>query len=275
MDPKTFDNIERYILGLLSEEELVAFEKDMLANPELKGEVLLQKEMFGAIKYSWEINAFKEQLEAADKKLDLEEQKLKDPSTSDKPSLSPLNPMLKWWIIVAVIVAVILAASWWLTSKNSKPSPGTLFAEYFSPPQTLTVFNLSRTASPDDTATIETRIIERWNGLWGSLQNSYNEKNFYGALATLDTLKKMDSANNFSSETYFWSGVIHLRLDEPETALEDFNKVKVSHNEDKAWYSALSLLSMNRVDEARKALYAISQSSSVWKKMASDLLEKL
>ena len=148
-----------------------------------------------------------------------------------------------------------------------------LFDANFNPPQSISATSVFRDA--DTTATTpQSEEIQHWNSLWKDLETQYSQKNFFQALTVLQQIQALDTDGEYSSETFFYSGLLHLNSGEALQALNDFEKVVVGHTEDRDWYSALALLALDRKAEATLALEKIVDTKHPRHQEAAYILEK-
>jgi tetratricopeptide (TPR) repeat protein len=263
MQPETYEQIELYLLGKLSGPDLLAFEQRLANEPDFEKEVSLQREVFYAIRLEGKADSFRRQLEGIEKKM-----------APDVP-VRRIVPIRRW-LALAAGLALLFVAGWWFSNKQTTAEPMTskaLFAAHFLPPESI-----STAAMRDADTTENTQLSEsdqQWNTLWENMERLYALREFEGALASLKQIQALDPAGEYASETFYYSGLMHLQMGQVQLALEAFEKVSVGHIEDKTWYSALAFLALNRPEDAKKLLKVIVAENYVQKPAALKILAKI
>ncbi len=77
-----------------------------------------------------------------------------------------------------------------------------------------------------------------------------------------------------SQRIQFQLGLLYLAADRPADALIHFNKVTQYSPADNSWYKALTLLKLNRMDEAKKELQTLVTNEK-WGASAIKLLKQI
>lgn len=265
MQPELYEQIEQYHLGKLNGEELRAFEHRLASEPDFAVEVEFQRQFFDALRMDAKAKAFRAQLVEVEKKI-------------ESGTLATVqNPKFGWrWLIIMVGILLMTLLGWWIWNKNTgqpHSTPQALFAANFSPPTSIS------TAAKRDANTTATEqqpgTYQQWNALWGNLETLYAQKDFEAALATLQQIQSLDPTGKYASETFFYAGLLDLQMNRPDLALLDFSKVTVGHTEEVAWYKALSLLALERTDEAKIVLEEIIKADYPQKHNAKSILNRL
>lgn len=103
----------------------------------------------------------------------------------------------------------------------------------------------------------------------------YNLKNYTTALTQLKQIP--DASSN--PQVIFFKGICQLQTDQPEPALESFNAIIESMNpsyyDEAIYYKAITLLRLNKKQEALKQLKNLSEMFSPYAQKAKDLMAKI
>ena len=265
MHPEIIEQIEQYLLGKLSGDELRAFEQRLANEPDIAEEVELQRQVFDALRMEAKAVSFRAKLAEIEKRIEA------------GAEATVRNPKFRGhWLVMAAGLLLLAIFCWWIWNKNAGQSPTTpqaLYAAHFSLPESIST---AARRDADATATDQQSEADQlWNALWGAMESQYAQKDFAGALASLQQIQALDTAGEYASETFFYSALLQLKLGQAQMALEAFGKVAVGHSEDRDWYSALALLALDRNEEAKTALVNIVESKHPRSNEAAVILKKL
>lgn len=216
------ERIEQYILGQMSTQEKVDFEKDLELSEEKKQNYLMVKSLISGI----EEGAFREQLDMIHHEMD------------DKPEKEVIIKRIypNWWAIAAAIALAIAAVVWVFFPQQT--SHQNLFAQYYQEDPGLITAMSSESQYDFDRAMVDYKsgnyreAIRRWEGLSGQKPDN-------------DTLS-------------YFLGSAHLALAETDLAINYFEKVRSMptgrFTDDNFWYLALAYLKEGRLEEAKASL---------------------
>ncbi|MBK7372839.1 MAG: hypothetical protein IPJ09_15630 [Saprospiraceae bacterium] len=246
---ESYDHIERYLRGELTGEEKLLFEKELSTNTALAEGLRMHEDL----KFSLD-NNFRNTL-------------LNIPYLSSDHSQPGSLPKTNWIQIWSLAASFLLIVSLGLLiyQLNKKTDPNILYALYFKPPIAL---------SPELSAN---RGASNPDGVPGSLeQYLYTADRYYMAGQYDEAIQALLSYpnNGNSQRIQFQLGLLYLAVDRPADALIHFNKVTQYSPADNTWYKSLTLLKLNRMDEAKKELQTLV-SNEKWGASAIKLLKQI
>ncbi|GJM35870.1 MAG: hypothetical protein DHS20C18_48710 [Saprospiraceae bacterium] len=166
------------------------------------------------------------------------------------------------WLFLAAGVAVLALASWWIFSSLDNHEER-LFSQYFEVPASL---GIARGDMPTNSQQSEV--------LQGTIDALYREGAYQEALSLLES--KGNQLPSFqSSDYYYWLGILFLKTNQAEKALEALNEINIGHQNEKAWYLALAYLKSGQTQQAKAIFDSITQSNSPYRRDAANVLENL
>lgn len=236
--------IDKYLLGTLTEEEKVLFEKEK-QSPEFLQELVFQEQLSVAIRESGR-EALRQEIKSWK-------------AETKKPRKLILSP---WYYAAAAAIALIVAIV--LIRQYSSPktmAPEEIFAEAFTPYP-----NISNPVVRDADIPQDLR----------SQAFYFYEKGDYDQAARL--FEKMGLANTDSVIT-FYRAVSLLANQDYQAAYEGFTLLRQQPEgrfyREAQWYLALTDLGLGRADQARQTLKTISgDDQHPFQQEAEELLEK-
>jgi hypothetical protein len=255
--------IEDYLCGGLSNEDQIAFKKELSNNPNLVEEVNINKNLFALHNTdSWEeITALNKDGENyKNYLLSNDAQNIKNAINNAQrkykhQTISPIK-LYKWYGAAASVV-LFIAFSYIFTSNQN--SPENLYADFS---------NLSDLPS----------LTQRSDSdkLLSDAEELFLNKEYLGAVRSLELYNEKYSLSN--SNTLLYKGMCYLELNNYSKAEVLFNSLKNSNSLDnnKAyWYLALTSLKQNKPNDAKKALQIIVENSYYNHKKAKEVIAKL
>ena len=224
--------IEKYLRGELTGEQLEAFEKQLKEDTLLAQEFQLEKDIFASVQAYGQLKR-KQELQQLH---------------NEEVALNGLQRFIrKWYSLLLWIGAILgLAIIAWIVSKNlqSDPGPQQLFAEYSE-------YAFKYTVKSSDTLALLVQI-----------ETFLSEENFNEALPLLDEYL---SQNPNDSEILLAKGIAILKTDQDdEDALKLFMQVVDQDNAylaDSYWLIALTYLKSNQIQESKEYLNKIPATS--------------
>lgn len=207
------DKIDAYLLGKLSQEEVLAFEAELERDSDLAREVEFRKEMQAGL-------AQVEAEEVRDRIKGIAAAKTKRKTT--------------WYWYAAASVALLLAVGWWFLPGTSPMSGPELFAEYYHPQ-----VQIDQPRTPDGAPTLTdtlrehhaakdfTFVQERLSRLPDSLKNRNLDLLEAVSLIELNRDKEADlllasmvanAAPEYANEAAWLQALLHLRNEEYQSA---------------------------------------------------------
>ncbi len=210
-----YDRIDRYLSGQMTPEEGQAFEAEVKADPTLAAEVVLQTQARHAARASAK-DALKAQLM----------QELKDIKPAAPVRQHPFTRV--HMVAAAVIILLIVGPLLYQALQPDKMSGEELYAEVFDPQITATRGDTSSTS------------ISLQQALAPATQGD-----FAASISRLERLVA-DTAFTQKSKAYLSLGITYLQAEQPEKALESFQKVGVKsyYYSEANWYTALAYMKL-------------------------------
>ncbi len=241
--PEIFEKIEGYLTNTLPEEELIAFEKDLIINEELQQEVEKHRIMHNVLRDQDTLD-FKEKLMRISTTIKKEEK------------VTPPSYFSSYWKVAAsILIAFGAGASlYWYTSKDQNKTQN-LYASYY---QTFPAEDNTRGSTTNE---IQKVIKQYTNGAYDSvviaLKNHPN----------LKTQKRL----------CLYLGNSYLNLDQEKKAIHQFEDINPTdkYYEIAQWYLSLSYLKLNQPQKTILILEEIISYNGVYKIKAMKLLNEL
>jgi tetratricopeptide (TPR) repeat protein len=237
--------IENYLEGNLELAEKLEFEKMLVIDKDLSGEIKLHKEVNDAIRDD-ELFEFR--------------QKVNDVvnSISSKITLfTTFSGKLIKYPVAASIILLIAISLWQVLSLDS---PEKIFSDYYEP-------------YPPD---ISTRSINTTNDKIQLACLLYQEGDYNKSYHILKAFLLMDPDNQAAS---FYLGLNAIELANYNTAIAELRKIEsdktTPFSVNARWYLALTYLKTNNVSEARKCLSQIVKDGNYYSEKAGKILRKL
>lgn len=243
-----FDRIEDFLDGDLTDDQLKAFEQDLLDDEDLQMELDLHSEVDEAIMEE-DIMDLRCKLEAIET----------PPNPTQKRKLKFLT---KWNIAAASLALVIgLGSLLYIMNNKSTYSNDQIYSRYYKP------YNVINTTRSSD--------IMMDNVLVTALK-SYESKDYRTALNLFKQILDKDSTNITSN---FYSGISNIEINEYHKANKNFTRVLNHKNnlfiEQSEWYLGLCYLMTNEQDQAIKQFSTIAKGNSFYKTKAQEILSRL
>ncbi len=239
-----FEKIEGYLAGTLPQEEIVVFEKEIAANTKLKQEVETQRELHRVLK-DRDTLAFKEKLQRISKEIK-EEERLA--STNKYSAFS-------YWKIAASIVVLL--------------GLGTLLRNHFKDADKVSDLYIAHYAPypAEDVTRGDTK-----NDM-SDIMKSYSRGEYKEVVSKLEELMKLSNKEQLK----LYLGNSYLNIGKEKEAILQFKNVSDTsrYYEDATWYRALTYLKLGKVKKSIPILEEIVSFNGLYKKNASDLIEKL
>jgi hypothetical protein len=237
--------IDDYLLGSLSGEDQIAFEKELAISPQLRKEVKLCKELKESI-YEDDIYALREKLSKAQGKF-----------SKDKTN----RRIQLFGIISAASVLLIFGVKIFMA--DSTPSYERLYQKHYEP---YKIIGNSRGDSNINSTFFFEEVVKLYtNGEYDQVV----------AKLGIDTNKYPNDL-----EASIMLSVAYLETSRAEKAEEVLNKISfngdnILYDEVKQWYLALSILRQGRIQDAKNILEGISNERGHYSKQASSILHSL
>ena len=242
MNPPTQQQIENYLLGLLTEAERKALEAQLEQQPELKEELKIQQLILDQVEAIGD-RAMKKKLLAIKAKRKI------------KGGGSRLRTLFRLGIAAAVVATLVIAYS----LLSSPPDPQQLFADHY---EAYPLPFASREVGEEE--------IARLGGL-------YRQKNYQAALPLIEQLL---ITNPQDSRLLLARGICQLNLGELKESIKSFNLLINQQDplylDQARWYSALAWLKLDQPAESEKILTIIAEDpEAFYHQKAKELLKDL
>ncbi|KAA1242491.1 hypothetical protein [Aquimarina sp. RZ0] len=234
-----FEKIEEYLANTLSQEEQVAFEKEMAMDSELKIEVEKQRELHRVLSDT-DTMAFKEKLQKISAEIKQEESKT--------------NSYFSYWKIAASII-ILFGLGTLLWNISDSESPEDLYLAYYHP---FPAEDHTRGETHNDTKGIIAAYV---NGEYSRV------------IQKLEGLVKSSDQERFK----LYLGNSYLNTNQEQKAIFQFQSIRKSsqYYETAKWYKALAYLKIGKKDSAKSILSSIINYKGIYKSKALELSEKL
>jgi tetratricopeptide (TPR) repeat protein len=257
MTQELFEKIEAYIFNRLSPPERELFEEEVKENPDLKIELEKHKDIFFGMEANYLRKRSADILNEVKKELAEEEQ------TNNVVDMTPQRSRWMFYAAAAVIILLLGIGYIFVWNYNSiaqSQDSAKLFAESFSmfpkPGNTM--------SAPSEPKTRISEAMATYNS------QSEDSTSFERAEKELEILL-MDTPENDTIQ--FFLGVISLKKDKPEKAIEYLVKVKNSvYTPHAQWYVALSYLKLNELKKAKLLFEEMAEDTSHPKSFKSSKL---
>ncbi len=249
MNEINYEIIQQYINGELSNDEVVAFEAAIRANPILAEEVKLYKTIDREMQEQVVGKA-----NATDVQTSLQELTNEFFST---PKAKVISVKKYWWAVGAAAAAVLL---FFLLRPafNTRFDNAKLYAAY-----TKDVKELSTEVRGGNT-----------DSLLSAAAKLYNTKNFKAAIPLL---KEVVDKVPESKEFYIAAGYCYMQIENTDSAILIFDEIIKTTSIYKSraqWYKALALLKQNKIDSCYADLKLIPEGADNYK-AARELMKKI
>ncbi|MEO1260470.1 MAG: hypothetical protein AAFZ15_16865 [Bacteroidota bacterium] len=244
---KNIEKIDHYLSGLLSPEDRLAFENELLENEQLEKEVELVKAARNAVVHTGRAD-LKNKFDQFEKELE-----------------TPVRQILPFrWMAAAAAVLVLLVAGIWFSKNNiNLNDPEKIFADHFETYRNPILIRSGENEVDD---------------IWQSAVNAY-AKGEYGQAALLFQTSLNDSLT-IGYLAHFYRGVSLLSQQNPnpEIAIQAFDQVLNTENDYRLqamWYKGLSLIYLNKKEEAKDILMEIKKEGDYKVMEINNLLESI
>jgi len=242
MTEQDFERIERYLLGDLNSTEIAEFETRISSEPQLSSDVEEVREIIGAAKKA----EIQNRVAKARQRDLLQRREAKVTKLSSRRVMSIAAGFL---LIAAIGIGV--------TQQWRAQQPDQIASVFFEP-----AVGLPTTLGVTDNSSFLEGMID------------YKLGDYSSAIVRWEKLMEESASSDTLS---FYLGVAKLALDQPEEALEDFERLQPSSPmwSSGQWYTALAHIQRSEVNKAKPILKGLSQEPGTHRIQAGELLEKL
>lgn len=234
---KKYQLIERFLSGIMTDQEKQGFEKQLEEDPSLQQELDLHRQIETTLKGE-KVHQLRDVLKKVDKNWQAPE--------APKEAIVKTFNFKKILSIAAAVLVLLVAYQFFSTTKNA--SSEALFADNF---QTYKMVLNQRTLSDTDNNSFDAKLINQ--GI-----SAYEEKNFALAAATF---QKLQEQHNNIVAFQFYRASSELSLENTDIAIRLLEEIssKSGHLfvEQTQWYLALAYLQKEENEKARLQLQAI------------------
>ena len=247
--------IQKYLDEELSEKEMIQFEQDLEANPDLLADLNLFQEVDEAIADT-DVLDFRAQLS------DLRNKNHRSDTGKYFPRFT--RP---WHYAASAAIALLVAIG--LATILGRPlSNKDLFKKYMKPYE-LVLTNRTQEANSSKDAAREELLMQQASKFY--LMEDYEQAIFY--------YEKVLELNSGKMDASLYSGIAYMETEQYNEAGLKFNRVIEHHDnmffEKAEWYLGLCYLATNEDDRARRQFARIASSNSFYKEEALKILRKM
>lgn len=238
-----YNQIEKYLSGMLSKVEKEAFENKMKEDKDLSSEVDLFRDMMGGLRLRNNKN-LKNRLN------EIHEQEV---GTSSK--VRPIR--WKQWLAAAAILLLLVTA--YFVLRPGSPSPDLIYASHFEPYE------------PDWTSRGDAPALSLQQ-----VKQLYENKQYENLLLLLDESTLQKGPDNV--KITMLKGIAQLETNQYQAARQSFENVTKNAilRPTAQWYIALSYLKENKVSRAKELLAPFAKNAnSGYHREALEILEEL
>lgn len=256
------ERIDKFLLGEMEQEEMEEFQREMESNPALASEVKLQKVVFHSVTDK-EAARFQELLG------EIEQEREKAP---EKGAAKTIRFAFRKTVSIAAAIALVVAAGVYLFKSQVQPArPGSLFAAYFEIPPIEDIVDPALISSVRDRG--EQPLPDSESQPLLEVAKLYKNKEYHTALEKLEAIDPGSLEN--PSNYYYLAGILCLIDGRAEEALANFENVASGFPDGRAWYQALALIKLGRMEEAGRKLEQLVGYANPWREEAERILEGL
>ncbi|MCI4668899.1 MAG: hypothetical protein MRZ79_12250 [Bacteroidia bacterium] len=236
MEDKTFERIEAYLSGELSQEAKTAFEANIQADPSLAEEVALQRDTHQLLALGNQLT-YKDKLKAIDSEM------------RANATVRPLFGNARMWLAAAAVLIAVSVLLW-----NLSIPGGNSYMNEFS-------------AYPDLTSMRNDTLDDLKTGMIAYSNEKYDIAESY--------LSKYLNENPDQGFVHFYLGNTYMALNQASKAVDEFRQVESPKWKQPAdWYLALALGASEQKEEAQQLLKRIaSDNDHAYKEQAEELLK--
>jgi len=242
-----FDNqIDLYLRDALKGAELKAFEEVLRSNADLSREVKFRKQVAEELAMQ-EIKAVRKRLDNIQTNIDIE----------TAPSPAPSRTWLYILLLAALGGLLFFLGKSFFSQEKIEPRQQQ-FASYYEPYD----LNLGQRGGQDE------QIL--------NFEKAYNQKDYKTSLEQLSII----TASSNDPKWDLYKGICHYELKQYEQALFLFEKLHNAHDllwsDQGTWYSALTLIKLESMDQAKNMLLQLTQDKDAdHYREAKEILERL
>ncbi|MBQ0734341.1 hypothetical protein [Aquimarina celericrescens] len=239
--PEIFEKIEAYLNNMLSQDEVLAFEKEMANNIELQNEVEKHRSLHQTLS-DQDTLAFKEKLVTISKKIKKEE----------KHSVSRSFFSSNWRIAASIAIILGIGSFFWYTF-NSQNRTQELYAAYYQP------------FPAEDITRGETNIDLQ------EVLKSYTNQEYKKVIEALERQP------NINDQYKLYLGNSYINIDLEQKAIHQFNNISRDsrYYENSRWYLSLTYLKLAKIKKITPLLDEIIQYDGIYKNDAIRLKNAL
>ena len=255
--------IEQYLGGKMTPEQVLAFENKMYLDEALYNEVLFTEDINLFLKNRSSKNSLSQVKEGNTKVLSTEEKEIRDrisrahkAYTANERTNNRKSRIIYFTTSIAAILVIFVSIYFFTTSKSNMD----LYYDYY---------NQNDLPSFTSRSTEENRLSQ--------VEERFKDGDFNMALKTLD--RYINTSKEVDPLCYIYKGMIYSEKGEFSKAIEQLEILRGSNSLDLGkvlWFEALVNLKFDKRAEAKQLLRDIAQSKSNYKYFeAVELLEEL
>lgn len=239
---KTYEQIESFLKGEMSGNELQNFKLKLKQDPDLQAELDLHKDAEQFFQTQALLHSFKEQV-----------RHIKDAQTFRNEN----NNLIKW---IGIAASILMLGGMSLWALNQSPSSDKLYAKYFETPG----YFLS-----------SANQIERGVNSKDQDLTFKKAKEYFDTGAFEQSLELLLQINDSLSEAAFHKGILYMHLTDWEIAIEEFELSKNIRPEASAWYQGLAYLKLKNYTKSIEKLKALTTYRNPYRQKAFNIIKHL
>ncbi|MFD2563215.1 tetratricopeptide repeat protein [Aquimarina rubra] len=236
-----FEKIERYLVKTLSGDELIAFENEMISDPELALEVDKHRKLHQVLNNTDTLH-FKEKLQKITEEVKQEE------------SIDQSTSYFSYLKVAAFIVILLGVGTLLWNNFSGSTDYSDLYSSYYEP------YPAEDITRGDHTN--ELHLIKK----------NYAEGNYEKVISGLNKT----TSSSLPDQLRLYLGNSYLNLGKEQEALKQFETITDTSNyfEDASWYKALTYLKLGEIKKSWELLKVIIQYDGIYKEKAIQLIDK-
>jgi len=238
-----FEKIEGYLAEELSNDEVIAFEKEMAMDTELKEEVDKHRDLHRVLQDTDTLR-FREKLQKIS--AELKEEELAKKNTTS---------YFSYFKIAASVIVIIGAGTLLWNNFNTKNAFSDLYLSYYEP---YPVEDITRGETTSNLSVV---------------MNNYTKGDYDRVIPELQEIPP----SSISEQLRLYLGNSYLNTNNEREALKQFEIISDTgkYYEDATWYRALTYLKLGENKESSEVLEKIIEYNGIYKESAEKLIEEL
>lgn len=239
IEEQLYEQIEAYLEGKMSRDELESFEQRMQQDAILASKVKIHKELSLAIPEVEEIDQLKGKLKHIINQ------------SKEQENVPPKNNKYSSSILIALVLLLATAIGLYYYFNQEVTEPQQLYQAYVDFPSQ--VYEPDEVRSTDATNSESEQTLD---SLWRLANRHYEGKQIDELVAVLQqiTIVEQTLYQSNTSQFYYVQGLASLKQNQPLQAIQSFDQVQINFTEDALWKKAMALLLLDEGQEEAKLI---------------------